>query len=79
MYVSGMDQLVSRTYRLIWVGVSSFGSLCLSEMRLGLQHTGHSLVSLVLHSLLTNLPSLDSMGRDIRKQNKACMYAPLGK
>ena len=43
MYVSGMDRLVSRTYRLIWVGVSS----------------GHSLVSLVLHSLLTNLPSLD--------------------
>ena len=29
--------------------------------------------------LLTNLPSLDSMGRDIRKQNKACMYTPLGK
>ena len=79
MYVCGMDRLVSRTYRLIWVGVSSFFSLCLSEMRLGLQQTGHSLVSLVLHSLLTNLPLLDSMGRDIHKKNKACMYTPLGK
>ena len=28
MYVSGIDRLVSRTYRLIWVGVSSFFSLC---------------------------------------------------
>ena len=39
----------------------------------------NGLQSGLLHSYLTNLPSLDSMGRDIRKQNKACMYTPLGK